>query len=56
MKFNRPVYELKTTWTGGDVLSDICMTKKEVISEVKSLLTETDELVKIEIEIVGIIE
>lgn len=56
MKFKNPAYELKISWVGGDVTSNIFMTKKAVISEVKELLTETNEITKIEIEIVGILE
>ena len=52
----KPVYELKSSWTDGDVISDIYMTKKSVLDEVAGLLEETDEITKIEIEVVGTIE
>ncbi len=54
--FKNPAYELKISWVGGDVTSDIYMTKKAVTAEVKELLDGTNEITKIEIEIVGISE
>ena len=55
MKFKNPAFIVKATWSDETIISDIFMTKKNVLEEVESLLEEADDIVQISIEVVGII-
>jgi len=54
MKFKKPAFIIKATWSDETIISDIYRTKESVLEEVESLLEET-EVVQVFIEVVGII-